>query len=283
MSWTVTVGDVRRGLDLPDDSIDAVVCDPPYELGFMARAWDASGVAYSVAVWRDVLRVLKPGGHLLAFGGTRTYHRMACAIEDAGFEIRDSIDWIYGVGFPKSLDVSKAIEAKLLTGGSSPKHLADAVDATGQGIPSNDGVGLKWANDGTRQGIKRHEAGGWAPTVPEAVAWQGWGTALKPAHEPIVVARKPLIGTVAANVLAYGTGGLNVDGCRVATSEDLNGGAYCGNGNRNTIFGLGNSGKRLFLRWAASLPTSYSLTRPGAQTRHAWTGVPCGRWGSRAG
>jgi hypothetical protein len=217
MSWVVSVGDVRRGLDLPDNSIDAVVCDPPYELGFMGKRWDASGVAYSVAVWRDVLRVLKPGGHLLAFGGTRTYHRMACAIEDAGFEIRDSIDWIYATGFPKSLDVSKAIEAKLLTGGSSPKHLADAVDATGQGIPSNDGVGLKWANDGTRQGLKRHEPGGWAATTPEAKQWQGWGSALKPAHEPIVVARKPLSGTVAANVLAHGTGGLNVDACRVAT------------------------------------------------------------------
>jgi hypothetical protein len=234
MSWVVSVGDVRRGLDLPDNSIDAVVCDPPYELGFMGKRWDASGVAYSVAVWRDVLRVLKPGGHLLAFGGTRTYHRMACAIEDAGFEIRDSIDWIYATGFPKSLDVSKAIEAKLLTGGSSPKHLADAVDATGQGIPSNDGVGLKWANDGTRQGLKRHEPGGWAATTPEAKQWEGWGTALKPAHEPIVVARKPLSGTVAANVLVHGTGGLNVDACRVGSGKRVPGAPR---GRQDRIFG----------------------------------------------
>ena len=107
----VAVGDVRRGIALPDASVDAVVCDPPYELAFMGRAWDASGVAYDVDVWRDVLRVLKPGGHLLAFGGTRTYHRMTCAIEDAGFEIRDSVHWIYGTGFPKSLNVSKAIDS----------------------------------------------------------------------------------------------------------------------------------------------------------------------------
>jgi site-specific DNA-methyltransferase (adenine-specific) len=161
----VAVGDVRRGIALPDASVDAVVCDPPYELAFMGRAWDASGVAYDVDVWRDVLRVLKPGGHLLAFGGTRTYHRMTCAIEDAGFEIRDSVHWIYGTGFPKSLDVSKAI--------------------------------------GKRRA--------------EAARWTGFGTALKPAHEPIVVARKPLVGTVAANVTTYGTGALNIDACRVAT------------------------------------------------------------------
>lgn len=140
--------------DLPDASIDAVVSDPPYELGFMGKGWDASGIAYNVEMWRQVLRVLKLGGHLLAFGGTRTYHRMACAIEDAGFEIRDSIHWVYGSGFPKS-------------------HNLDG-------------------------------------------EWDGWGTALKPAHEPIVVARKPLIGTVAENVEAHGTGALNIDGCRVA-------------------------------------------------------------------
>ena len=95
---------------LPDASIDSIVCDPPYELGFMGKSWDASGIAYSVELWREALRVLKPGGHLLAFSGSRTYHRMTCAIEDAGFEIRDQILWVYGSGFPKSLDVSKAID-----------------------------------------------------------------------------------------------------------------------------------------------------------------------------
>jgi site-specific DNA-methyltransferase (adenine-specific) len=157
-------GDCREILKtLPDNSIDSVVTDPPYELGFMGKKWDNTGIAYDTSMWAEVLRVLKPGGHLLAFGGTRTYHRMVVAIEDAGFEIRDSIHWIYGSGFPKSLNVGK--------------------------------------QDGCE-------------------AWDGWGTALKPAHEPIVVARKPLIGTVAANVLQYGTGAMNIDGCRVAGEPD---------------------------------------------------------------
>jgi len=137
------------------DRFDSVVSDPPYELGFMGKGWDASGIAFSVDFWGEVLRVLKPGAHLLAFGGTRTYHRMTCAIEDAGFEIRDSLHWFYGTGFPKSLNVG-----------------------------------------------------------------EGRGTALKPAHEPIVMARKPLIGTVAANVLEHGTGAINVDACRIETSDD---------------------------------------------------------------
>jgi hypothetical protein len=135
-------------------SVDAVVTDPPYELGFMGKRWDAQGIAFSVDLWREVLRVLKPGGHLLAFGGTRTYHRMTCAIEDAGFEIRDSLHWMYGTGFPKSLNVG-----------------------------------------------------------------DGRGTALKPGHEPIVLARKPLEGTVAENVAAYGTGALNIDGCRLLSAD----------------------------------------------------------------
>lgn len=148
-------GDCREVLaGLEAGSIDAIVTDPPYELGFMGKKWDAAGVAYDSVTWSECLRVLKPGGHLLAFGGTRTYHRMTCAIEDAGFEIRDSIHWIYGSGFPKSR------------------------------------------------------------------------TALKPAHEPVAVARKPFRGTVAANVLAHGTGALNIDGCRVGASG---GGTHCAN------------------------------------------------------
>jgi len=149
--------------ELPDCSVDSVVTDPPYELGFMGKSWDASGVAYNTEVWRQCLRVLKPGGHLLAFGGSRTYHRLACAIEDSGFEIRDQIMWVYGSGFPKSLNVGKQ---------------------------------------------------------PDCEEWEGWGTALKPAHEPIVVARKPFDGTVAENVTQWGTGAINIDGCRVEFVSD---------------------------------------------------------------
>lgn len=161
--YALHVGDCRE--ILPGlDPVDAVVTDPPYELEFMGRDWDKSGVAFDPETWRVVFNAMKPGAHLLAFGGTRTHHRLWCAIEDAEFEIRDTLAWLYGSGFPKSLNL-----------------------------------------DGDRE---------------------GWGTALKPAYEPIMLARKPPIGTVSANVEAHGTGALNVDGCRIETEDDLNGGAY---------------------------------------------------------
>lgn len=169
MSVRILIGDCRERLrELADASVDACVTDPPYEIGFMGKNWDRRGVAFDPATWRAVLRVLKPGAHLLAFGGTRTYHRMVCAIEDVGFEIRDQIGWLYGQGFPKSHNL-----------------------------------------DGD---------------------WDGWGTALKPAWEPIVVARKPFRGTVAANVAAHGCGALNIDGCRVVGEK--------GNG----VWGSSNAG-----------------------------------------
>ena len=197
--------EVLRGM--PDNSVDAVVTDPPYGLLFMGKKWD-----YDVpeqAVWEECLRVLKPGGHLLAFAGTRTQHRMAVRIEDAGFEIRDMIAWVYGSGFPKSLDVSKAIDkaagaVREVVGFDARK----AVQQTAAISTASFGDYAGSAGDIT------------APATDAARQWQGWGTALKPALEPITVARKPLIGTVAANVLAHGCGGLNVDGCRV---ETLNG------------------------------------------------------------
>jgi DNA modification methylase len=205
------VGDCREVLGtFPDESVDAVVTDPPYELGFMGKAWDASGVAYDVALWRQVLRVLKPGGHLLAFGGSRTYHRLACAIEDAGFEIRDQIQWLYGSGFPKSLNVSKAIDKaagaeREVVGirAQSPKFDANRSGGTNTGYNRRLEEGAPATFDIT------------APATDDAKRWEGWGTALKPAHEPIVVARKPLAGTVVETVLAYGTGALNIDDCRV--------------------------------------------------------------------
>jgi len=191
-------GDNREVLpSLASESIDSCVCDPPYELGFMGKGWDRSGIAYDVTVWRECLRVLKPGGHLLAFGGSRTYHRLACAIEDAGFEIRDQIQWIYGSGFPKSLDVSKAIDAAVGIDRNPAPHVR--VD-TGFRFQSGSTASLP-------------------PSSSAAKQWDGWGTALKPAHEPIVLARRPLSGTVAENVLEHGTGGLNIDACRIETSQ----------------------------------------------------------------
>jgi DNA modification methylase len=286
-SYTLHIGNNLDILPtLPDNSVDSIVTDPPYELGFMGKKWDSSGIAYSVELWTQCLRVLKPGGHLLSFGGTRTWHRVAVAIEDAGFEVRDSIAWMYGSGFPKSLDVSKAIdksngkhqvdlapfgayvrelrEAK----GLSRKQLDDLMGtntavswwegrASGVQLPSKEtyerlkpvlGMDdrfdslIDWA-EAEREviGKKPSSLGGTvaagernqeiidyhknkivditAPSTPEAKQWEGWGTALKPAFEPIVVARKPLIGTVAENVLTHGTGGLNIDGSRIGTEQ----------------------------------------------------------------
>ena len=206
--WHVHLGDSREQLrQLADASVDAVVTDPPYEIGFMGRGWDASGIAYDVSLWREALRVLKPGGHLLAFGATRTYHRMTVAIEDAGFEIRDSIHWVYGSGFPKSLDVSKALD-----------KAAGARGHEGRNMRTDNGTGTA----SYRPTVDPRDYVRPPPVTEAAKAWLGWGTALKPAHEPVVVARKPLAGTVATNVLAHGTGAINVDGCRVGNEPRVN-------------------------------------------------------------
>ena len=272
--------DVLRAL--PDASVDAVVTDPPYGLEFMGKAWDSFGGernegsrggtgdkgilpgygrggtnadvvrfkargASAFGAWCELwavecLRVLKPGGHLLAFGGTRTWHRLACAVEDAGFEVRDSIAWLYGSGFPKSLDVSKAID-KAAGAEREVVGMADRKASLGS------------------QGVLGASRFGEVPTVtapatPDAERWQGWGTALKPAFEPIVVARKPLTGTVAANVLSWGTGALNVDGCRIeggerpliiSKSEDSTG--ILGNG----LNGSSHGGSTTAGRWPANV------------------------------
>ena len=217
MSSVVMVGDCREVMaGLADDSVDAIVTDPPYELGFMSKSWDSSGIAYDLEVWRQALRVLKPGGFLLAFSGSRTYHRMVCAIEDAGFEIRDQIMWIYGSGFPKSHDVSKAIDREA---GAERQVIGRKEDWRPSGRREHAGMGTHewhrpWQDD--PEACERSRAIT-APATEAARTWSGWGTALKPAHEPIVVARKPFKGTIAANVLAHGTGALNIDGCRVGT------------------------------------------------------------------
>lgn len=188
---------------LADNSVDSIVTDPPYGLSFMGKKWDYD--VPSVEIWAECLRVLKPGGHLLAFAGTRTQHRMAVRIEDAGFEIRDMIAWVYGSGFPKSHDVSKAIDKA--AGAEREKLL----------IPTKAGNKPEQAGDIALGATGMRDVS--APATEAARQWQGWGTALKPALEPITVARKPLIGTVAENVLAHGTGGLNIDGCRVEAPD----------------------------------------------------------------
>ncbi len=205
-TYTVHIGNNLDILPtLAENSIDSIVTDPPYELGFMGKKWDSSGIAYSVELWKECLKVLKPGGHLLSFGGTRTWHRVAVAIEDAGFEVRDSIAWMYGSGFPKSLDISKAIDKA--AGAERERTPYKGGIASGSGNYGGGGT----IHEGTKVGDKA--------ITPKAQQWEGWGTALKPAFEPIVVARKPLIGTVAANVLEHGTGGLNIDGSRIGTSK----------------------------------------------------------------
>ena len=200
---------------LPDACVDSCVTDPPYGLEFMGKAWDR-GVP-GVELWREVLRVLRPGGHLLAFAGTRTQHRMATAIEDAGFEVRDMIAWVYGSGFPKSLDVSKAIDK---AAGAEREVVGRTVTPFRVDNAATRGTSLQGSVNGdfskqTEDGYRYTEVT--APATEAAKQWAGWGTALKPALEPITVARKPLCGTVAENVLQHGTGGLNVDGCRVGT------------------------------------------------------------------
>lgn len=197
--------EVLKGI--PDNSVDSIVTDPPYGLSFMGKKWD-----YDVpeqAIWEECLRVLKPGGHLLAFAGTRTQHRMAVRIEDAGFEIRDMIAWVYGSGFPKSLDVSKAID----------KAAGAVREVIGKAQWSNSAAHFVPGEDHTA----RVTLDITAPATDAARKWEGWGTALKPALEPITVARKPFKGAVADNVLTHSTGALNIDGCRIEGGSKCDG------------------------------------------------------------
>lgn len=290
---TLYLGDCREVLPvLPDASVDAVACDPPYEINFMGRGWDATGIAYDTTMWRQCWRVLKPGGHLLAFGATRTYHRLAVAIEDAGFEIRDSIHWIYGNGFPKGQDIGKSIDRRRndrdqvlqvtaflrkarIDAGISVKAIDEEFGFNGMAshwtaiaskvaaVPtpeqwgrlrtllgfdnteilllvqdlnvrkgtageawdqrpeaeyaSRPGIAESWT-DGT--GWNGAQARGGSAVLDDARRWEGWNTTLKPAHEPIVVARKSTgFNTVVANVLQHGTGAINVDACRIEVAD----------------------------------------------------------------
>ena len=295
MSYTIHNGDcvsVLAGMD--ENIIDTCITDPPYELGFMGKRWDSSGVAFQVATWEAVYRVLKPGALLLAFGGTRTYHRMVCAIEDAGFEIRDTIAWVYGSGFPKSYDISKGMDKYDATEARRNRDLRFTAWMRSTGLTAseineitNSFMGSHYLTDKEQPAVatadmfdklrphvgyvpqwvekiveertiesenfKNREVIGkskqprgknvnvgygsntgydilTAPSTPEAQLWNGWGTALKPAFEPIVIAQKPIDGTYAENALKWGVAGLWIDGGRVGYEG---GGTHCNNRDEN--------------------------------------------------
>ena len=195
---------------MPADSVDAIVTDPPYGLGFLGKKWDALPPGLPWA--EECLRVLKPGGHIVAFGGQRTIHRLTCALEDAGFEIRDLVGWQFWSGFPKSLNVSKAIDA---AAGAEREDTGIVTSITGARL--SPGVEKFGGGDGIPANVNTATA----PATDDAKRWNGWGTALKPCIEPATLARKPLSeGTVAANVLRWGTGALNIDGCRYAYGDE---------------------------------------------------------------
>lgn len=214
--YRIFCGDSRELLKkVPDNSIDAVVTDPPYGLNFMGKKWDYD--VPQAELWAECLRVLKPGGHLLSFFGQRTYHRGVVQIEDAGFEIRDQIMWVYGSGFPKSLNIGKAIDKsknvkRPIIGKRKHPTLVDTskIEEMANAAHGNN----KWKREWDITG-----AG-----CIESQQWKGWGTALKPAHEPVVLARKSVVGTIANNILNFGTGALNIDKCRIPTSDKLGGG-----------------------------------------------------------
>jgi len=226
--YTLHLGNMLEVLDtLEPNSIDAVVTDPPYEINFMSKGWDNSGVVFQKATWEKVLRVLKPGGHVLAFNHSRTFHRMAVAIEDAGFQIRDTIMWLYGSGFPKSHDVSKAIDRQF----SAEREVIGVLSGARNGNGLNNDYGSYKSADTGKYNLT-------APATDEAKQWEGWGSALKPSHEPIILARKPLDGTIADNVLKHGVGGLNIDECRVGSGIGQN---LKGGGSQNKHEGWGKS------------------------------------------
>ena len=213
--YTIYNGSMLDMLEvIQPNSIDSIVCDPPYELNFMNKGWDNCGISFNPDTWKKCYEVLKPGGYLLAFGGSRTFHRIACAIEDAGFEIRDTIMWLYGSGFPKSMNISKALEAKEKYGKTNTVAKKQ-VEQSGNGKEYK----IKQTNNGAMGEIVETTRKVYIPSTELAKQWQGWGTALKPAYEPIIVARKPFKGSLVDNVLTYGVGGLNIDECRVETDD----------------------------------------------------------------
>ena len=218
-------GNMMDMLDVIEpNSIDSIVTDPPYELNFMNKGWDKAGISFQKETWEKCLEVLKPGGYLLVFGGSRTFHRIACAIEDAGFEIRDTIMWLYGSGFPKSMAIDRSIEGKLTLGSGNTKDFkrlnGKLEKKTGIGFTKNQfDNGIRPTNYNLNN---QPRLGKLEPTTDLAKQWQGWGTALKPSFEVIIVARKPFKGSLADNIIKNGVGGINIDECRVGNEVMIN-------------------------------------------------------------
>ena len=210
-------GDCREVLSSIRGVGSAIVTDPPYELGFMGKSWDSKGVSFQKETWDVIRKSCKSGSMLLSFGGSRTQHRIACAIEDAGWELRDVLMWVYGSGFPKSMDISKAID-------KSRKQVGEVIGVNKNGA-GNKPNGNSFDDDNY---VWKKEYEITAPASPESTLWSGWGTALKPAYEPIILAMNPLDKTFANNALKYGVAGLNIDGCRVGANG---GGTHCSNRN----------------------------------------------------
>ena len=246
--------------------------------GFMGKEWDGGDIAFRPETWRAVFDLMKPGAHLLSFAGTRTMDVMGLALRLAGLEVRDCLSWNYGSGFPKSLDISKAIDKEA-------GAIREVVGrATGRAAtPKHDIRGGRYA-DGTSRTIDLSAIT--APATDAARQWEGWGTALKPAWEPILMARKPLIGTVAANVQAHGTGGINVDACRIGTSDSLNGGAYSGErrAHSSASVSLDRGGIGEYAQPSGRWPSNVVLDEEAAAELDAQTGESTSRIGKpRAG
>ena len=264
--YTLYKGKMQDVLDtLEENSIDSIVCDPPYELNFMGKGWDNQGIAFQPDTWKHCYRVLKNGGYLLAFGGSRTFHRIACAIEDAGFEIRDTIMWLYGSGFPKSMNIGLAIDKKL---GVESKVISKAKGAHSTGknnVGNYTFVAKNQYEDGTYD-LKQAQN-----------QWQGWGTCLKPAYEPIIVARKPFEGSLVDNVIENGVGGINIDECRIPTEDDL---ARI-NKKDNGMFGFGNNNnnnaqqcKEKGIEYGGRFPANVILTYDDSDFEEVCGGMP---------
>lgn len=240
---------------LEENSFDSCITDPPYELNFMGKGWDRSGIAFRKETWEQVYRVLKPGAYLCAFGGSRTFHRIACAIEDAGFEIRDTIMWLYGSGFPKSMNVGKGIEAKEKLGNAGTRNKRKIE----QSCDSEEYI-LKQTNNGAMGEIKETTRKKYIAGTELSKKWSGYGTCLKPAYEPIIVARKPIEKSVAENVLKYGCGAINIDECRVGNETRFNQPAVAKKGTFNCSFDNNYEGQFVNGRFPANVILTYDET-----------------------